>query len=326
MNKLHKLIVALFVGLFMAMTPAIAQEEAVAEESQCQPEHQCLRNISVPIQANKFCYLPNSNSFVLIDSAENAVECIREEQDSMVIVGRYLVDEVAGRHDVNDILRPASVQVFGDNIIYVATSANDSSCLGVLNMNCEKVALYGISCHSNAFTINGRDRLIVVAGTNPQGYDLNTFSFADGLNNMTLAPDLSRHYHVPRQSERIQQTDPIGVGLTIIAVLVVFLCLVLVAFCIGLLSKCVQKFQDRKSLKAAQAEATKTGSPISEHTSANSAEGAVYAAIAAAIYMYTEELHDEESQIITIQKTERTWTPWNAKFYNMNQINPKQRR
>ena len=82
MNKLHKLIVALFVGLFIAMTPVIAQE-ATAENGQ---HRQCQRNISVPIQANQFCYLPNSNSFVLIDSAENAIELLRTEKDTMVIV------------------------------------------------------------------------------------------------------------------------------------------------------------------------------------------------------------------------------------------------
>ena len=33
---------------------------------------------------------------------------------------------------------------------------------------------------------------------------------------------------------------------------------------------------------------------------------------------YDEEMHDEENTVITIQKVERAWTPWNAKFYNMN--------
>ena len=44
----------------------------------------------------------------------------------------------------------------------------------------------------------------------------------------------------------------------------------------------------------------------------------IYAAIAAAIHMYNEELHDEEPTVITIQKTERSWTPWNAKYISMN--------
>ncbi|MBQ3950362.1 MAG: hypothetical protein II661_07810, partial [Bacteroidales bacterium] len=51
---------------------------------------------------------------------------------------------------------------------------------------------------------------------------------------------------------------------------------------------------------------------------ASETSGEIYAAIAAAIYLYDEEMHDEENTVITIQKVERAWTPWNAKFYNMN--------
>ena len=42
-------------------------------------------------------------------------------------------------------------------------------------------------------------------------------------------------------------------------------------------------------------------------------------ALATALHLYNDELHDEEEAVITIQKVEREWTPWNAKYYNMNQ-------
>ena len=58
--------------------------------------------------------------------------------------------------------------------------------------------------------------------------------------------------------------------------------------------------------------------PVSEGSSAAN-DQEVFAAIAAAIHLYNDELHDEEDTVITIQKVEREWTPWNAKFYNMNQ-------
>jgi glutaconyl-CoA/methylmalonyl-CoA decarboxylase subunit delta len=40
------------------------------------------------------------------------------------------------------------------------------------------------------------------------------------------------------------------------------------------------------------------------------------AAIAMAIYMYTE-LHDEESNILTIDRVSRIYSPWSSKYYNM---------
>jgi hypothetical protein len=60
------------------------------------------------------------------------------------------------------------------------------------------------------------------------------------------------------------------------------------------------------------------GAAINAAAAAASKEGEIYAAIATAIHLYNNELHDEEDTVITIAKVEREWTPWNAKYYNMN--------
>jgi len=44
------------------------------------------------------------------------------------------------------------------------------------------------------------------------------------------------------------------------------------------------------------------------------------AAIATALYMYFNEMHDEESGIITINKIQRRYSPWSSKIYNMNNV------
>jgi glutaconyl-CoA/methylmalonyl-CoA decarboxylase subunit delta len=41
------------------------------------------------------------------------------------------------------------------------------------------------------------------------------------------------------------------------------------------------------------------------------------AAIAMALYLYFNELHDEESNVITINKVSRAYSPWSSKLYNM---------
>jgi hypothetical protein len=41
------------------------------------------------------------------------------------------------------------------------------------------------------------------------------------------------------------------------------------------------------------------------------------AAIAMALYLYYSELHDEESNVITINRVSRTYSPWSSKLYNM---------
>lgn len=40
------------------------------------------------------------------------------------------------------------------------------------------------------------------------------------------------------------------------------------------------------------------------------------AAIAMALYLYND-LHDEESNILTIERVSRIYSPWSSKYYNM---------
>lgn len=43
----------------------------------------------------------------------------------------------------------------------------------------------------------------------------------------------------------------------------------------------------------------------------------VNAAIAMALYLHFNEMHDEESNVITIQRVSKTYSPWSSKIYNM---------
>jgi len=53
--------------------------------------------------------------------------------------------------------------------------------------------------------------------------------------------------------------------------------------------------------------------------------GEVSAAIAMAISIYFEELHDQETAILTIKKVGKTYSPWNSKIYNVINFNRFQR-
>lgn len=46
-------------------------------------------------------------------------------------------------------------------------------------------------------------------------------------------------------------------------------------------------------------------------------DGNVNAAIAMAIHMYFNEMHDEESGVITIHKVEKRYSPWSSKIYGI---------
>jgi Na+-transporting methylmalonyl-CoA/oxaloacetate decarboxylase gamma subunit len=47
-------------------------------------------------------------------------------------------------------------------------------------------------------------------------------------------------------------------------------------------------------------------------------ESDVNAAISLALYMYLNEIHDEESGVMTIKQEQRSYTPWSSKIYSTN--------
>ncbi len=49
----------------------------------------------------------------------------------------------------------------------------------------------------------------------------------------------------------------------------------------------------------------------------NDVEGEVHAAIAMALYLYSNELHDQENPVITMIKVSRTYSPWSSKIYGL---------
>jgi Na+-transporting methylmalonyl-CoA/oxaloacetate decarboxylase gamma subunit len=52
-------------------------------------------------------------------------------------------------------------------------------------------------------------------------------------------------------------------------------------------------------------------------------EGNVTAAISLGLHMYFNELHDEESNIVTIKKVRKAYSPWSSKIYSVNQNWPR---
>ncbi len=53
-------------------------------------------------------------------------------------------------------------------------------------------------------------------------------------------------------------------------------------------------------------------------------EGNVTAAISLALHRYFTELHDEESNIVTIKQVRKAYSPWSSKIYSVTHNWPKQ--
>jgi len=53
--------------------------------------------------------------------------------------------------------------------------------------------------------------------------------------------------------------------------------------------------------------------------------GQTSAAIAMALHLYFNELHDQEDMVMTIKKVSKRYSPWNSKIYGLNNINYRNR-
>ena len=228
---------------------------------------------------------------------------------------RYTADVAYGRHDLVNILRPKSVGFVDGYVVFLASSRKDSCYLAVLDMDGNLVNRVDFNCCCYAFQIFPDE--IILAGKNQQGYDFVMLDNSNGVATVS-ADDVQRiHYHKPKQADRIRESDPWGFGLTLVAVLVVFTALVCIALILKGYGNLIMKVQDRRAGKSNSVVVTADGEKAVA-VPASQTSGEIYAAIATAIYLYNEELHDEEDTVITISKVERAWTPWNAKYYNMN--------
>ncbi len=99
--------------------------------------------------------------------------------------------------------------------------------------------------------------------------------------------------------------------LTVVGYLVVFFALVILIFVYKQIPK-ILNIQTRRRLK-------KSGK-LSDEVEKREAyiSGEVNAAIGMALILYFNEQHDDESNIITIKRVARTYSPWSSKIYGIS--------
>jgi len=119
--------------------------------------------------------------------------------------------------------------------------------------------------------------------------------------------------HTRRKSsgESFVEFDPYGIGMTVIAMFVVFSALAI----LFVIYKNLGQFFVRRSRtpkKAVSTNEVSAAKPSDEEMS-----GEVNAAIALALHLYQSELHDYENTVLTIQKVSRNYSPWSSKIYTL---------
>ncbi len=98
-----------------------------------------------------------------------------------------------------------------------------------------------------------------------------------------------------------------GINIAITGYIIVFMALVLLYLVFTFLWKGLL-FKTKRKL-------TKSGKVITDNKDLH-ISGEVTAAIAMAIYL-SRDLHDEESDVLTIKRISKTYSPWNSRIYGM---------
>ena len=113
--------------------------------------------------------------------------------------------------------------------------------------------------------------------------------------------------------DRMKEIDPYGWILAMTAMSVVFLALIILYF----IFKAIGNANIRAGKKRS---AAVSGTDVKE-SQYGEVPGEVYAAIATAMHLYQEddENHDEESFVVTLHHTDRTYSPWSSKIYTLRQ-------
>lgn len=156
-----------------------------------------------------------------------------------------------------------------------------------------------------------------------QKADVSYGRVADGLNSLgalSKTTPMATNYteDVVSTGARFAAADPIGIGMTLTAMAVVFTALILLYLSFKYIGKANIRAQVKKA--AATSDLTETEIGNSEIS------GEVIAAISAALYLYDSDEHDTESTILTINRVTKTYSPWSSKIYGLRQLPQRQTR
>jgi len=119
---------------------------------------------------------------------------------------------------------------------------------------------------------------------------------------------------IAENAQLFNEVDPIGIGMSVVGMVVVFASLLLLYILFMNITKVINRTsKENKSSEKVE----KIMSGKSEDIT-----GEINAAIALALHFYSREIRDQEAAILTINKVSRTYSPWSSKIYGLRQ-NPR---
>ena len=133
--------------------------------------------------------------------------------------------------------------------------------------------------------------------------------FTPGSSNVTQAK-------VSKQ-ERLKRDDPYGIGLAIISMSVVFTALILIFAMLKLFGWSTKKLAQKNAKKTETPTVANVADVKENKEDDEQLTGEEAAAIATALHLHFNSMHDEESEVITINMPSKHYSPWAQKELTM---------
>ncbi len=105
--------------------------------------------------------------------------------------------------------------------------------------------------------------------------------------------------------------DELAIIITVVGYVVVFISLAALVVVIGQIAT-LRDFYTRVKLRGKAKPSETVEKPVQVSISADE-----NAAICTALYLYFDEMHDEEKYVMTVKKVSRTYSPWSSKIYGV---------
>ena len=235
------------------------------------------------------------------------IEIFNSAHNSVNIGGLYLTDDI--KNPTKYLIPKGQPTTLIPPRSYIVLWADNEPDRGILHVNFTLKESKTICL----FESNGRTLLDSVTIKSPQTTDVTYGRLVDGgaqWGYLKKSTPNANNDTKPKISEadKFVIFDPSGIGMTLIAMLVVFTAL---AF-LYLFFKGIGFVMTKDARMASKMKQAASPGLVQEGLS-----GEVNAAIVMVLYLYGDQIHDQEDPVITMTKVSRTYSPWSSKIYGL---------
>ncbi|KAF0130819.1 MAG: hypothetical protein FD155_1088 [Bacteroidetes bacterium] len=261
---------------------------------------------SSDLRINEILVINDSNYIDDFGQRNAWIEIFNTAYNNVNIAGMYLTDDPNNpqkyripKGDPITVIQPRNYLVF---------FADNHTTRGILHLNFD----LSNSNYVGLFDVNGTTLIDEIRFPKLES-DISYGRINDGAEQWTVlqktTPKSNNFTGVMYNSgDEFVKIDPYGLGMTFVAMSVVFLSLIL----LYLVFKNTRRLYTLNLKRLFSKEMN-----MPENEGLHDISGEVNAAISMALYLYRNELHDHEETVLTIKKVARSYSPWSSKIYGL---------